>query len=107
MPSKLDKVNVGRENDKRIKLTQEQKEEIRNKYNNGNISQRALSKEYNVSRRLIGTILDEDKFNKLKEYSRQYSKEHKQEKEKRNQYMRTHRNYKKELLKNGKIVLTK
>ena len=63
MPYKSEKIKIaGTKYDRRIKLTPEQKEEI---YQNPlGLSQRALAKEYGVSRRTIQFILDP---NKLKE----------------------------------------
>jgi len=45
--------------DKRVKLTPQQRDEIR--ANVGNLSQRALAAEYNVSRRLVQFIQDPSK----------------------------------------------
>lgn len=53
MPYKFetDKLKIPHEKDRRVKLTQEQREEIKELY--GKISQRKLAKLYGVSRRLI------------------------------------------------------
>jgi len=60
MPYKSEEIKIaGTKHDRRIKLTPEQKEEI---YQNKlGLSQRALAKEYGVSRRTIQFILDPEK----------------------------------------------
>lgn len=52
--------------DKRVKLTDEQRESIRNEYALGGISQRGLEKKYDVSRRLIQFVLSPEKLEKAK-----------------------------------------
>jgi len=60
MPYKSEKIKIaGTKHDRRIKLTPEQKEEIYQ--NKSGLSQRALAKEYGVSRRTIQFILDPEK----------------------------------------------
>lgn len=60
MPYKSEKIKIaGSKYDRRIKLTPEQKKEIHE--NPLNLSQRALAKEYGVSRRTIQFILDPEK----------------------------------------------
>ena len=63
MPYKFqtDKLLVPREHDKRIKLTQEQKELIKHLYETTDTSQRKLATQFGVSRRLITFILDPEK----------------------------------------------
>ena len=61
MPYKSEKIKLSKEQDRRVKLLDEQKEEIKYKYELGNFSQRALAREYNVSRRLISFILFPEK----------------------------------------------
>lgn len=59
MPFKHLKYKIKKEDDKRIKLTDNQREEIKKNY--GKISQRKLAKAFNVSRRLIQFIGDPEK----------------------------------------------
>lgn len=61
MPYKSERIKLSREQDRRVKLSDEQKDEIRHKYELGIFSQRALAREYNVSRRLISFILFPEK----------------------------------------------
>ena len=48
MPYKSEKIKLSKEQDRRIKLTDEQRQEIRDKYATGLYSQRNLASEYNV-----------------------------------------------------------
>lgn len=57
MPYKSEKIKLSREQDRRVKLTEAQREEIKEKHSTGLHSQRALAREYNVSRRLISFVL--------------------------------------------------
>lgn len=58
MPYKHIEKKIPRELDRRVKLTQEQREEIRLKYAAGDCSQRSLGKEYGVSKTTIRFIVD-------------------------------------------------
>lgn len=59
MPYKSDKTKLPTGKNRRVKLTQEQRDEIA--ANVGGLSQRALARKYGVSRRTITFILDPDK----------------------------------------------
>ena len=61
---KSEKIKLNPNQDRRIKLNDKQREEIREKYTTGMYSQRNLAEEYGVSRRLITFILDPDKAKK-------------------------------------------
>lgn len=96
MPFKFEteKFTVGKEHDRRRKLTDEQKEEIVYKYSLGTYSQRQLAAEYGVSRRLIQFTLDPEKQRANREL---HSSSEYYDKEKQREYMKRHRDYKKEL----------
>jgi len=103
MPYKFEKTPINNPNlDKRVKLTDEDRENIREEYKSGIISQRSLAKKYGVSRRLIQFILDPEKqeiakkqFAERQKDGRYYSKE------KQREYVKNHRDHKKELWKSG------
>lgn len=91
------KFRVGKKHDKRRKLTDEEREEIKHLYATGdkeNYSQRKLAKMFGVSRRLITFIVDPEKLKadreRLKE--RGGSKIY-YDKEKQKKYMRNHRKH--------------
>lgn len=105
MPNKYDNIKLSREQDRRIKLTDEQRDEIRHKYSTGLYSQRGLAREYGVSRRLITFVLDPNKY----EHSRELLKERKKDgrykptKEEWRETIKEHRRYKQELYIKGEL----
>lgn len=61
MASRLSKYRVGRARDKRIKLTDDERADIRRRYADGE-SKHALARIYHVDRRLIIFIVNPDKY---------------------------------------------
>ncbi len=119
MPRLSDKIPIKNELlDRRVKLTQEQKREIRalvvahsDRAKRGiageAISQRILARRYGVSRRLIVWVLYPDRYKKFLQHRRdiQYHKEiyRTQRGKKWRETMRDHRNYKRQLYLAGKL----
>jgi DNA-binding XRE family transcriptional regulator len=106
MPYKSEQIKIEfSQFDKRIKLTDEQKEKIREEYATGLISQRNLAKKYKVNRKTIFNIIHPKKYQaqlekyKLNQHSKQYY-----QKEKHKEYIKKHRRYKQELYINGEII---
>lgn len=103
MPYKCEKIIklAGTSNDKRRRLTDEQKDEIIAL--KGTISQRECAKRYGVSRRTIQFLWDPDK-HKRNLQCRQERGGSKQyyDKEKQKQYMKTHRHYKQKIYLSSK-----
>ena len=103
MPYISEKIKLPSEFDRRRKLSDSQREEIKAKYANG-ISQRQLAREYNVNKGTIRNIVDI----KAQEYYKRYVKEHWKKYqtygEEHNAIAREHRAYKHQLFKNGKIT---
>jgi hypothetical protein len=87
-------------------LTDEQREEIKEKYSTGLYSQRALAREYKVSRRLISFIIDDEKYQKCKEQlkERRADGRYKPTKEEWAKTMKEHRHYKQRLYLNGELT---
>lgn len=102
---KSEKIKLSPKQDRRIKLNDKQREEIREKYMTGMYSQRNLAEEYGVSRRLITFILDPDKAKKNAEQLKQRRADgrYKPSKEKWAAIMREHRQYKQELYLKGEL----
>lgn len=105
MPRKSDPLPINNKKlDRRIKLTDEQREEIVQLYEAGGTSQRKLAAQFGVSRRLITFILDPEK--KAKNLAaraeaggwRKYY-----DREKHAENTKEHRQYKKKLFDEGKI----
>lgn len=106
MPYKSEKAKLkGTKYDRRVKLTPEQKEIIKHRYETENIGMRPLAKEYGVSRGLIRYIVYPEKLEKNRE--RQKAKRelgfYKPTKEQWAATVREHRKYKQNLFKKGKI----
>ena len=98
MPYKFetDKRKIPRELDRRVKLSLEDREKIKEYY--GKISQRKLAKLFGVSRRLIQFIGDPEQYEKNKGIRRYYY-----DKDKHREYMKNHRRWKKQLNDKGKL----
>lgn len=105
MPYKSEKIRLSKEQDRRIKLTDLQREEIRKKYATGLYSQRTLAKEYNVSRRLITFVLDDEKKKRNAELLKERKSDgrYKPTKEEWAKTVREHRKYKQELYLKGEL----
>lgn len=88
--------------DRRVKLTDTDKESIVREYKSGEISINGLSRKYNVSKRLIQFTLFPERKEKAKELYKQRSKDGRYyDKEKHKEYVKKHRYYKKELFEKG------
>ena len=105
MPYKSERIPLPRELDRRVRLSEEQKDEIRHKYETGLYSQRQLAKEYNVSRRLIVFVVHPDRYERAKEQSAQRHREGRYDtsKEEHARIIREHRRYKQGLYTTGKL----
>ena len=106
MPYKSEKIKLSKEQDRRIKLSDIQRNEIKNKYATGFYSQRQLAAEYNVSRRLISFVLDEEKAKIAAEQLsiRRADGRYKPTKEEWAETMRNHRKYKQKLYMEKKLI---
>ena len=105
MPYKAEKIKLPPELDRRRKLTDEQKDEIRHKYSTGLYSLMKLAKEYGVSKKLILITVNPESKRKNDEYIKAHWKDYAETKEKWNATMREHRAYKHKVL--GKKLDTK
>ncbi|MCY7911227.1 hypothetical protein MOB65_20435 [Bacillus inaquosorum] len=103
MPHKSEKMAISNQkHDKRVKLTDDDKEKIRKEYATGLVSQRGLAKKYGVSRRAIQFALDPEKLERAKKQFAERQKEGRYyNKDKHKEYMRKHREHKKELYNKG------
>lgn len=102
MPAIVDRYAVGQAHDKRRKLTEEQKEEIKEKYNTGLYSYRVLAKEYGVSKRTINNTINLITAQKSKDRIKAHWRDYQKHGEEWAKMMKKHRQYKKELLDAGK-----
>lgn len=98
MPYKHITKIIPRELNRNVKLSLEDREKIKEKYQTGKTSQRKLAREYNVSRRLIQFIIDPSKEEKNKKNKKNYY-----DKNKHKKYMKKHRKYKQQLYLKGDL----
>lgn len=103
MPYKSEKIPLKGLQDRRKKLTDEQREEIKELYGTGFYSLNGLAKEFNVSKKTILLIVNEESAEKAKQYRKEHWKEFKQTGEEWNETVRKHRKYKQELYLKGKL----
>lgn len=101
MPNKSDKINLPENLDRRRKLTNEQKDEIRHKYGTGFYSLNQLAKEYNVSKKTILLTVNPESKRKNDDRIKEHWRDYVPSKEERNAIMREHRHYKSDLMKQG------
>lgn len=91
MPAKTDKLRIGKKNDGRRRVSDDLRAQIKMMYEQGK-SIRALARETGVSRRLIGFIVDDERYqahlerNKRTQHWKKYY-----DKDKRREYMRNYR----------------
>lgn len=107
MPFKYetDKLKIQKKDDRRIKLTDADKEEIRYRYLRvGGVSQRELAREYGVSRRsIIFAIYPERREANYKQRVARGGSKQYYDKDKHTEAIREHRRYKKELYDQDKL----
>lgn len=105
MPYKSEKIKIEHtQHDRRIRLSEEQKQFIRKEYATGLATHRSLAEKYGVDRKTIYNILNHDKYlkqlekNKINKHSQKYYN-----KEKHTNYIKNHRQYKQKLYVNKLI----
>lgn len=106
MPYKSEKINIsGTTYDRRVKLSEAQRCEIRERYRAGGVSTYQLANEYGVSRRTIDFVLHLERYERCREQFKERRKDgrYKPSPEEWAATIREHRNYKNELFKNGLI----
>ena len=103
MPYKFENIPINNQKlDRRVKLTDEDKEKIRKEYANGGISINKLAKKYGVSKRLIQFILFPEREKRSRKLFAERQKDGRYyDREKHNESMKRHRDYKKELWNKG------
>ena len=104
MPFKSERIKISNTMlDRRRKLTDEQKEQIREIYESGVCGTRPLAKQFGVSRSLIQVIVNPDIAKKRSDYIKANWKKYQANGEEWNAIMREHRRYKQDLFIEGKI----
>jgi predicted DNA-binding protein YlxM (UPF0122 family) len=103
MPYKSEKIKLSETQDRRKRLTTEQRKEIEKLYGTGNYSLNDLAKMFQVSKKTILLIVNKDSAEKAKQYRKEHWKEWQRKGEEWNEIVRKHRAYKQELYKEGKL----
>ena len=102
MPYKCEHIKLSESQDRRRKLTEAQKAEIRQLYSEGFGSWQSLADKYGVSKKTVGLIVNDDMAAKSKQYTKEHWKDY-VDREKLTEATRNLRHYKHELYKAGKL----
>lgn len=103
MPFKSERISIaGTVYDRRIKLTEAQREEIREKHSLG-FSLRGLAREYHVDKQTIKNIVDPEAYERSKQTFRDNQHKYRKHGKEWNETIREHRRYKQTLLNQGLI----
>lgn len=103
MPYKSEKLKLSETQDRRRRLTDEQKEEIKKLYATGLVGQRPLAKQFGVSRSLIQIIVNPEIAEKKKQRIKEHWRDYRPSKEEWAETIREHRRYKQELYLKGEL----
>lgn len=103
MPYKSEKIKLKGLQDRRKRLTDEQRKEIKELYGTGFYSLNDLAKRFNVSKKSILLIVNSDSAEKAKQYRKDHWKEWQRKGEEHNKAIKNTRKYKHELYKEGKL----
>lgn len=103
MPYKSSSIKLSETQDRRRKLTDEQREAIKKKYAEGKCGTRPLAKEYGVSRATIQIIVNPTIKQRHHEYSAKNWRKYRPSKEEWAETIREHRHYKQDLYLKGEL----
>ena len=103
MPYKSEKIKLQGLQDRRKKLTDEQRIEIENLYATGCYSLNGLAKQFNVSKKTILLIVNKESAEKAKQYRKEHWKEWHRTGKEHNEAIKNTRQYKQSLYKQGKL----
>lgn len=103
MPYKSEKLKLSETQDRRRKLTDDQKEEIKRIYESGVCGTRLLAKQFNVSRKTIQLIVNPEMKQRQHDYVANNWRKYRPTKEEWAETMKEHRHYKQELYLKGEL----
>lgn len=104
MPYISDTIKLNESQDRRRKLSSEQKEEIVKQYATGNYSLMQLAGLYHVSKKTILLIVNTESAARAKEYRQENWRQWQRKGEEWNKIQREHRHYKQQLYLEGKLI---
>lgn len=105
MPRKSEYIPLSEEQDRRIKLTKEQKEKIAELYATGQYSLKSLAEQFGVSKKTILLSVNPESAAKAKQYRKDNWIRWQRTGEEWNEIQKEHRAYKQKLYKEGKLCL--
>lgn len=103
MPYKSSSIKLSEKQDRRRKLTSEQREEIIAIYAKGNASWQSLADKYHVSKKTIGLIVSDVAKATQKRRNKECWRNYQQKGEEWAKVIREHRRYKQELYLKGEL----
>lgn len=103
MPYKSEKIKLSREQDRRVRLSDEQREEIKELYGTGYYSLNDLAKMYEISKKTVLLIVNKDSAERAKEYRKEHWQEWARKGKEHAEAIKKTRQYKQELYKAGKL----
>lgn len=103
MPYKSEKIKLQGLQDRRKRLTDEQREEIKKLYGTGFYSLNDLAKKFNVSKKSILLIVNKESAEKAKQYRKEHWKDWQRKGEEHNEAIKKTRRYKHKLYQEGKL----
>lgn len=103
MPYKSTNIPLSETQDRRRKLTDEQKEEIKRIYKSGVCGARPLAKQFGVSRSTIQIIVNPSRAEAVKGRIKKHWRDYRPTKEEWAETIREHRHYKQELYLKGEL----
>lgn len=105
MPRKSEYIPLSEEQDRRIKLTKEQKEKIVELYATGQYSLNVLANQFRVSKKTILLIVNPESAAKAKQYRKDNWRRWQKTGEEWNKIQKEHRAYKQKLYEEGELRL--
>lgn len=104
MPYKSEKIKLKETQDRRKRLTTEQRKEIKDLYSTGCYSLNDLAKMYEVSKKTILLIVNKESAERAKEYRKEHWREWQRKGEEHNEAIKRTRKYKQELYLKGELI---
>ena len=104
MPYKSESIRLQGLQDRRRKLTDEQRELIKKMYSTGDWSLNKLAVQFGVSKKTILLLVNPNSADRAKEYRKENWREFQKPKEERTRATREHRRYKQALYLSGQLI---
>ncbi len=103
MPYKSEKIRLQGLQDRRKRLTDEQRAEIRKLYETGFYSLNDLAKKFGCSKKTVLLIVNEESAAKARQYRKEHWKEWQRKGKEHSEAIKKTRHYKHQLYKDGKL----